>query len=163
MVEQWVVWPVHSDCLGRFWRSFYATACSGRTDPPPVHQRFCQRAGKLRISLFAPALPGLHLPYRCRVCRVFGSLKTGSCGWQGSKRPLVAFFGGPETGGRRRIHAWMSHSTHGLRTMMREEHGVGFALPYARGLQTAPEIGGDFQIELADLGQVGKYTPVVRI
>lgn len=58
----------------------------------------------------------------------------------------------------------MSHSTHGLRTMLSsEEHGLNFGLPHAHDLQTVPEVGGDFQVELADLGQVSKQASFVRI
>lgn len=54
------------------------------------------------------------------------------CCLQGARRPFVAFFGSAGTGGRSRVHAWLSHSTRGLRSLLRSPpHGLTFSMPLA--------------------------------
>lgn len=48
---------------------------------------------------------------------------------QGSKRPFVAFFGAAGVGGRPRLHALLTRTTAGLRSLMATSLGLGFALP----------------------------------
>ncbi|KAK9797426.1 hypothetical protein WJX73_000930 [Symbiochloris irregularis] len=51
---------------------------------------------------------------------------------QGARRPFVAFFGASGVGGKPRAHAWLSHSTRGLRNLLRNPpHGLSFSMPLA--------------------------------
>ena len=56
---------------------------------------------------------------------------------QGAKKPWAAFFGAAGTGGRPRMHAWLSHTQRGLRRVLREQHGLRFTLPCCPALEAA--------------------------
>ena len=66
----------------------------------------------------------------------------------------MAYFGAAGTLGRRRMHAWVSASTHGLRERLRgEPHGLVFATPLAAGADAAPR-DERMQAELREASQV---------
>ncbi len=48
---------------------------------------------------------------------------------QGSKKPFAAFFGAAGLGGRPRLHALLTRSTAGLRTLLSGGQGLGFVAP----------------------------------
>ena len=73
---------------------------------------------------------------------------------QDAKKPFVAYFGAAGTLGRRRMHAWVSASTHGLRERLRREpHGLVFSMPLAAGADAAPR-DERMQAELREASQV---------
>jgi hypothetical protein len=66
----------------------------------------------------------------------------------------VAFFGAAGTGARKKIHAWMSHSSQGLRAILQQEHDVKFELPIAPNSGQRLDLSQEHQAELTELGQV---------
>lgn len=76
---------------------------------------------------------------------------------QGCKRPFVALFGGTGAGGRPRLHALLSRSSHGLRERLRAPpHGLRFGTPLAPDLDGPAAAVRDerMQAELRAIGQV---------
>eukprot|EP00884_Botryococcus_braunii_P004524 jgi/Botrbrau1/14072/Bobra.182_3s0019.1 len=100
-----------------------------------------------RQNSWQESFRNLFLSLRSKACAAFYCIAP-----EGSKRPFVAFFGAAGLGSRRKIHAWMSHSSHGLRTVLQEEHDVQFVLPFAPPTGTS-NMKADHNAELSDLGQ----------